>query len=108
MLPQTIIQPATDLARDKVKISRLINSIFYFIEIVFILKKDDKFRLIALHDRKVLTDRSYGTFIGAKIAFSKFFRDKAWKEDVTAEWTDFYPPDRSWLDGNMKIVGKAH
>lgn len=108
MLSQTIIQPIPTLTRDKVQISRLINSIYYFIEIVFILKKDDKFRLIALHDRRVLTNSTYQTLIGAKIAFSKLYQDKAWKEDVKAEWTDFYTPDRQWLIEKLQIAEKAH
>jgi hypothetical protein len=109
MLSQRTFKQTPDLTtRDEVQISRLINSIFYFIAIVYILKKDDHFRLIAIHNRRLLTDRTYPTERGAKIAFSKLFRGKAWKEDVKAEWTDFYPPDRFWLDKNMKIVEKAH
>lgn len=42
MLSRTEIRPTSALTRDKVEISRLINSIYYFIDIVFILKKDDK------------------------------------------------------------------
>jgi hypothetical protein len=87
MLSQNIIQPILTLRRDKVEISRLINSIFYFIDVVYILKKDDKYRLITLHGGRVLIDKIYSTITGAKIAFTKFYQDKAWKEDVKAEWS---------------------
>ena len=94
--------------REKVQISRLINSIFYFIDVVYILEKNGKFRLIALNNRRVLTDRSYPTFTGAKIAFSKLYRDKAWQKDVKAEWSHFYTPDHPWFDDKMKIAENAH
>jgi hypothetical protein len=107
MLSQTEIQQSVAITRDKVEISRLINSIFYFIDVVYILKKDDKYRLIALHGGRVLTDRSYRTIRGVKIAFSKLYSAKAWKENVKAEWSHFYPPDRPWFDENMKIADKS-
>jgi hypothetical protein len=108
MLSQRIHQTPALTTRDKAQISRLINSIYYFINIVYILEKDNQFRLIAIQAGKVLIDKTYSTFTGAKIAFSKFFQEKAWNEDVKAEWTDFYNPDRQWLDENMKLVEKAH
>jgi hypothetical protein len=111
MLSQKIIQPIPALRRDKVEISRLINSIFYFIDVVYILKKDDTFRLIALQGGqggRVLIDKIYRTITGAKIAFTKFYQDKAWKEGVKAEWSHFYPPARPWLDEYMKTAEKAH
>ena len=102
MLSQNVESLATAaITRDKVQISRLINSIFYFIDVVFILKKDDKYRLIALHRRRELIDSTYPTFRGAKIAFSKFNKDKPWKKDVKAEWSHFYNPDKSWLADTM-------
>lgn len=107
MLSQNFQIQYPGLRREKVQISRLINSIYYFIEIVFILKKDDKYRLIVLHDRMVLTDSTYQTFKAAKIAFSKMYQDKAWQEDVKAEWTNFYIPDQQWLDENMEIADKS-
>lgn len=106
MLSQTEIQPATAIMRDKIQISRLINSIFYFIDTVFILKKEDKFRLIALHGGNVLIDKTYKTNKGAKIAFTKFYKDKL-IEGIDAKWSHFYPPDRPWLDQKLKAV-KVH
>ena len=78
-------------------ISRLINSIYYFIDCVYIIQLKDKYRLVALHHRTVLCDKYYPTGRGCKIAFQKLFKDKAWKEEVKPDWTNFYDPDHKWL-----------
>jgi hypothetical protein len=106
MLSKTEIQPTTAIMQEKVQITRLINSIFYFIDLAFILKKEDKFRLIALHGGRVLIDKTYQTIRGAKIAFTKFYKDKL-IEDVDAKWSHFYPPDRPWLDQKLNAE-KVH
>ena len=81
MLTQTEIQPPQAFTRDKVEISRLINSIYYFIEYVFILKKGSVYRLFALHNRRVLIDKTYQTMRGAKIAFGKTYRNEGIKAE---------------------------
>jgi hypothetical protein len=85
---------------EKTMISRLINSILYYIECVFILRSRGKFRLVVLHHRKVLFDKYYPTERGCRIAFQKKFKDKAWREEVKANWSHFYDPDKSWLEEN--------
>jgi len=78
-------------------ISMLINSVYYFIDCVYIIRLKDKFRLVALQRCTVLWDKCYPTERGCKIAFQKIFKDKAWSEEVTADWSHFYDPDQSWL-----------
>jgi hypothetical protein len=78
--------------------SRLINSIYYFIECVFILSLPGCYRLVVLHNGRVLTDSCYDTLRGAKIAFSKLYRHKAWAEGVKAQWSHLYQPDADWLE----------
>ncbi len=90
-----------------VEISVLINSIFYFFSYVFIMRIDGQYRLSVLLNNRLLYQGVYNTGKGAKIAFTNMFRGKAWKEDIKAEWTHFYPPDKSWLDKQFKIVDKA-
>ena len=68
----------------------LINPAYYFLECVYILYQKGNYRLIVLHNNRVLTYRSYSTLRGAKIAFQKIYKNKAWKEGVKASWT---PPD---------------
>lgn len=84
--------------QDKPMISMLINSIQYFIDCVFILQTKDKFRLVALHQSRILCDNYYSTSRGCRIAFDKMFKNKAWREGIKAEWSHFYDPDKLWLE----------
>ena len=83
-------------------ISLLINSAYYFIECVYILHRYDHYRLVALHNGIVLTDARYKTSKGARIAFSKRYKKKAWSDEVKAEWSCFYDPDAGWLEERVK------
>jgi hypothetical protein len=85
-------------------ISMLINSVYYFIECVFILDFHDHYRLVALHGGKVLIDANYETIRGARIAFSKLYGDKAWSKEVKAKWSRFYDPDACWLEEKTKDI----
>ena len=78
-------------------ISMLINSIYYFIDCVYIIQLKDKYRLVVLQRCTVLLDKYYPTERGCKIAFQKLFKDKAWSEEITANWSHFYDPDQQWL-----------
>jgi hypothetical protein len=84
------------------EISLLINSAYYFIECVFILHRYDHYRLVALHNGIVLTDAPYKTIKGARIAFSKMYKKKAWSDEVKAEWSCFYDPDAGWLEEKVE------
>ena len=83
-------------------ISMLINSVYYFIQCVFIMKTKNKYRLVVLHNGKVLYDSYYTTERGGKIAFGKLFKYKAWSEGINAEWSHFYDPDKDWLKETCK------
>ena len=105
--------PTTGLTHynQKVFISRLLNSVFYYIGTCFILKlntTDEAYRLLAIHGKKVLADRNYPTLRGARIAFSKQFKNDAWRDDVVSEWSHFYPPDREWIEKMLSIAEKGH
>ena len=89
---------------EKPVISRLINSVYYFIDCVYILKSENKYRLVALQHRKVLLDKYYPTLKGCRIAFQKLFKDKSWKEEVKADWSHFYDPDKRWLEENYSCL----
>jgi hypothetical protein len=90
--------------KEKQMISMLTNSVYYFIQDVFILKIKDKYRLVALHQRKVLMDKCYPTERGCRMAFQYFFKDKALSEDVKANWSQFYNPDKRWLEKRCKYL----
>lgn len=83
---------------EPIKVSLLINSIFYFLENVFIMTVEEGFRLIVIHQGYLLTDEIYKTLKGAKIAFLKFWNYKAWEEGVRPQWSHLYPPETKWLD----------
>lgn len=85
-------------------ISMLINSVYFFIECVFILDFHDHYRLVALHKGKVLIDASYKTLKGARIAFAKLYGEKAWSEEIKAQWSHFYDPDTRWLEEKTKDI----
>lgn len=68
----------------------LINPAYYFLECVYILYQKGYYRLVVLHNNRVLTYRNYRTLRGAKIAFQKIYKNKAWKEGVKASWTPPY------------------
>ncbi|UCH92703.1 MAG: hypothetical protein JSV88_20735 [Candidatus Aminicenantes bacterium] len=89
------------------KIYRLINSIFYFIDCVFIMELVSGYRLVGIHLKNVLFDREYPGLKGAKIAFSKLNKKKAWSEDVEALWSYAYEPYSQWYEEKLKILKHA-
>ena len=93
----------------KVLISRLINSIYYFISTCFIFTEGDYYRLLAIreYDGKILIDKRFRTLKGARIAFTKQFQSLAWGDEVVAEWSHFYPPNREWIDEMLSIAENA-
>lgn len=80
-----------------IQISLLVNSIYYFIESVFIMAVNKGYRLVAIHQGRLLTDEIYKTARGARIAFLKLYGNKAWRNGVKAEWSRFYPPEPEWF-----------
>jgi hypothetical protein len=91
--------------KEKPMISMLINSVYYFIQCVFILKIKGRYRLVALHDNKVLYDQYYTTLRGGRIAFQKLFKDNALSGEIKAEWSHLYYPDRQWLRKKCQYLG---
>lgn len=85
-----------------IQISLLVNSIYYFIESVFIMAVNEGYRLVAIHQGRLLTDEIYKTPRGARIAFLKFYGNKAWRNGVKAQWSRFYPPEAKWFVEKFK------
>jgi len=100
-LKQQPIRQETNTDKD-FKISLLVNSILYFIDCVYILRSKGKHRLIVLHQNTVLHDQYYSSDAECKNAFEKLFQDKAWSEEITADWSHFYDPDKNWLAKKQK------
>jgi hypothetical protein len=93
--------------KEHIEMSILHNSVYYFLEHVFILCQGDSYRLMVLHHNRLLLDRNYRSLRGARIAFQKLFRHKAWKEDVKSIWSHCYPPDDDWLEEKNTASGLA-
>ena len=98
-----------------VDISRLTNSIHYYIDTCFIMdlsgtdREKNRYRLLAFHEdgKKIFVDKYYPTLRGARIAFTRQFKNLAWSDDVVSEWSHFYPPDRDWIDYMLSTVENA-
>ena len=95
-MSNTIVSRDEDPIRPT-KISILTNSIFFFINSVFIISQKETYYLVANHKGKLLIDKPYKTLRGAKIAFSRLFGHRGWKEDLKANWSIFYKPETRWL-----------
>ena len=80
------------------QMSLLANSFYYFLERVFIVNAAGDYRLLVIHRNRVLWNKNYKSIKGAKIAFSKHFKHKAYKPSVKSEWTMLYSPDEDWID----------
>lgn len=70
------------------RISVLLNSIYYFLQYAFIITAKNDSRLVVIHNNRVLMDHHYKTLRGARIAFQKKYKTKAWKNGVKANWSD--------------------
>ncbi len=82
----------------------LVNSVYYFLECVYILYRQGGYQLVVLHNNRVLTYKNYQTLRGAKIAFQKMYNKKAWKNNVKADWSHSYPADSHWLGQKDKML----
>ena len=88
-------------------ISILINSIHYFIDCVYILRSKNKYRLVVLQHSRVLFDQYYPSERGCRIVFGKTFKDRAWDERVKPLWSNFYDPEKEWLEEKQNRVEKG-
>jgi hypothetical protein len=88
------------------EISRLNNSIYYFLQYVFIMVVENGFNLRVIHNNRLELDKVFKSLRGAKMAFTKLFKEKAWK-NVQAEWSPFYDPDKYWIVEKNQIVLRA-
>ncbi len=84
------------------EIIRLINSYHYCLGLVFIVFDEKSYRLVVYRKGEIVTDQSYKTVKGTKIAFLKFFSFMAHNEKIRANWSHIYTPDTKWLEKRLK------
>ena len=96
-------QKQTQPQQEPAKISILINSVYYFLDTVFILKSPEitGYTLLVIHEGKALTVKNYKTVRDARIAFSIIYGHKAYEKEVKAQWSVFYPPEHDWLNEKL-------
>ena len=94
-----------DKRNQEIEISMLLNAIHYFLDCVFIIHSHRQYRLLVFLSDKILVDQQYTSLKGAKIAFQKFFGDKACLEGIKARW-DEYIPESWWIKKKMEILDK--
>jgi hypothetical protein len=83
------------------EISLLVNSLYYFLEIVFIAVVKEGYRLVVIRGSKLLTDEIHKTIKDARKAFSKRYGKYAWRGYVKPKWSLFYPPIKGWINKNL-------
>jgi hypothetical protein len=98
---------ATQSVAGETKISILISSIYYFLDFVFIITEGGCFRLVVIHNKKLLTNRAYKSVKAARAAFTRLYDEKAWKEDIKPNWSVFYRPDAKWLNERREVMNKG-
>ena len=88
----------------KAKLYRLVNNGYFFLRYVFIMEDDLDYRLVVIHDNRLLTDRIYKSLRNAKGAFSRMYNRKAWKKGVKPEWGVFSPPGPGWIRNKIECT----
>lgn len=110
MLPKTANRslykapPDTGNVENQVKISYLINAVYWFIENVFIVRDENGCRLVTIHQGRLLVDKNYKNVKSARIAFTRFFKNKTWKKEIKPFWSPFYTPNPEWLKQKFEIL----
>ena len=89
------------------EIEVLENSIFYFLQCVFIVIEEKSTQLVVIHQNRLVAHETYPTTRGAKIAFTKLYNRKCWK-DIKPKWTHGYQPLSEWMFKRMGIAGKGY
>ena len=84
------------------EITRLINSVEFFCEHVFIIKLDTGYRLVIHNKGQPLFSHIYNTLRGARISFGRYFSNIGWKEGIKVAWSHFYPVDQNWIISKIK------
>ncbi len=80
-----------------IKLYRLINSVFWFIDIAAIIPTGEKYRLIVHHKRETLVDKVFHTYKAATVSYGRKFKSKKWRTDVKPDWSHLLETDESWM-----------
>ena len=103
----TQYETAAKRTEKRVTVSVLLNSVYYFLQHVFIIVSDYDYRLVVLHNDKVLTDQHYKTKKGAKIAFYRFYKNNIWRKGIKPDWSHCYHADSQWMNEMFEILNRG-
>ncbi len=84
----------------------MLNSNYWFVRFAAIIPEGDKFRLFVAHNKHTLIDELYNNIWGAKVAFTKSFKKKAWKNGLKPTWSTNFEPEQDWLKEQGVILHK--
>ena len=87
--------------KEENRISRMINSVFYFLKFVFILKEGNHYRLVVIEQKNKIIDMNYKSLKGAKIACAKRLRNRFINNERKPVWSFLYPADEKWLKDKL-------
>ncbi len=92
--------------QSKYPVSLLLNSVYFFLHYVLIVKEGEIFRLLVIKNGEKLVDKKYRTIKGARIAFHRSYKKQGYKDNIETEWTYFYNPDITWLEELLNCPGR--
>lgn len=98
---------SSQTADEEIKISILVSSVYYFLEFVFIIAEGGCFRLVVMHNNKLLTYKAFKSVKAARAGFTRLYGSKVWKEGLKPNWSLFYHPAAKWLDERRKVIDKG-
>jgi hypothetical protein len=87
--------------KEENRISRMINSVLYFLKFVFILKEGNHYRLVVIEHKNKIIDRKYKSLKGAKIACAKRLRNRFSNIEMKPVWSFLYPADEKWIEDKL-------
>lgn len=92
---------------EKETVSILMNSVYFYLGSAYIIKKkENAFRLVVLHNGRIMCDEMYTSARGGKVAFSRLYGDRSWIYGMKPLWTPFYDPDSEYIDEKQRVVKK--
>jgi len=102
-LPQNSLEICTEPT-----ITKLINALYYFLDHVFIIIADEDYRLLVIHNNRLLWDKKYKSIRDARIAFSKRFGNMACDQLKKNIWSHRYDPDKDWLMDKLNLANNGN
>jgi len=88
------------------KIIIMVNSSRYLLDYVIVVFEEYGYRLVVNRSGEIITDNTYETLGGAKVAFLKFKHLMAFFDADRPKWSHAYVPDKEWLEKRVKGESK--